>query len=82
MKKDVVIGRIDSIERLTNSVNGNPRFRISMIDNDNVFHLGAWNTSADASLSYEIGNIGYRVGDSVVLIIGGRGTITHIKENP
>jgi hypothetical protein len=71
-------GRIESLERLTNSRNGNPRFAITLGDTDGIF--GTWNTAADASFSYEIGNPGKRVGSWVILTIGGRGTVTAVTE--
>lgn len=72
-------GRIDRIKRLTNSVNGNPRYAITL----EVRGLGAWsqtwNTAADHAFCYDIGNVGFRAGDTVTLTIGGRGTIVGIE---
>jgi hypothetical protein len=73
--------RLTSIERLTNSRNGNPRFKINY---DGQYEDGGKvtshaNTASDASFNYEIGNRGFRVGDMVDLTIGGRGTIIGIK---
>ena len=67
---------LDEVTRLTNSRNGNPRFRIGYKHADGG---PTWaNTAADAAFGYEIGNPGYRVGAFVMLTIGGRGTIVAI----
>ena len=47
-------GVIESIERINNSVNGNPNFRVHL-DNGNVYR-----TSSDSSVVYEINNPVYR----------------------
>lgn len=65
-------GRIDTIERIKNSTNGNPRFRITMLDGK------ALNTSPDAAFAYEVGNQGLRPGDLVVLAINDRGAIVNM----
>ena len=70
-----VIGRIVTIERLTSSRNGNPRFRITLQSDAG---MGTWNTAADHAFNYEIGNKGLRAEDRVILTIGGRGTIVAI----
>lgn len=72
-------GRIGSLERVANSPDGNPRWAISLVDAEGA-HLGSWNTTADASFNYELGNRGKRQNDWVVLTIGARGTITGITE--
>lgn len=64
-------GRIDTIERIKNSTNGNPRFRITMDGK-------ARNTSPDAAFAYEVGNQGLRPGDLVVVAINGRGAIVNM----
>jgi hypothetical protein len=72
-------GRIVEINRLRNSVNGNPRFAMTL----EVRHLGTfeqtWNTAADHAFNYEIGNAGCREGSWVRVTIGGRGTIVDIE---
>lgn len=47
-------GVITHIERLNNSVNGNPAYRVHL-DNGNVYR-----TKSDASVSYGINNGSYR----------------------
>lgn len=71
--------RIASIDRLPNSVNGNPRYRIAFVDDGGVYD-GAWNTATDHAFAYEIGNRGRRVGDEVIVTIGGRGTIIDLSD--
>lgn len=53
-----ITGRIAGMYRLNNSVNGNPRFAVSIEGH------GAYVTSSDAALSYEIENL-QRSGDVV-----------------
>lgn len=69
--------RIESIERLTNSYSGNPRYRISWSE-QGWKEYGAANTSSDASYNYAIGNRGYSVRDLVEIELNGRGTIKSI----
>jgi hypothetical protein len=62
------IEEISAIERLKNSVNGNPRFSISFasIGAGESFHYGGSAiTSSDHSFCYKIGNPGLRVGSVV-----------------
>ena len=70
--------RIESIERLTNSYYGNPRFRLSWSEKGWAGY-GLANTAANASYNYEIGNKGLRVGDIVDIELNGRGTIKSIS---
>lgn len=78
--------RIEGIDRLTNSRNGNPRFALAVAELDdegrNAGPIEVINTAADAGFNYEIGNLGYRVGDVVLLTIGGRGTVIDIEALP
>lgn len=46
---------ITAIERLRNSVNGNPRFNVAMIAPDGAPHV--YTTSSDASVSYDVENL-------------------------
>lgn len=50
---------IKSIERLNSSTNGNPRYRLEWVNGSQAM------TSSDASCAYEVGNPGYREGDTV-----------------
>lgn len=75
--------RIEGIDRLTNSRNGNPRFALAVSELDDEGHaqgpIQVINTGADAAFNYEIGNPGYRVGDIVRLTVNGRGTVAGIE---
>lgn len=73
MSTSQVTGHISRLQRLTNSYSGNPRFRIELEERE------AWNTAADHSFNYEVGNRGLDVGDLVTLTIGGRGTVVGIE---
>jgi hypothetical protein len=70
--------RIESIERLSNSYFGNPRFRIGWTEPGGLGR-GVANTAADASFCYEVGNKGLRERDVVELELNGRGVITDIS---
>lgn len=72
-----ITGRIEILERLVSSRNGNPRFSITLVSESNDF-IGTWNTAADHSFNYDIGNPGFRTGSTVTITVGGRGTITDI----
>lgn len=56
------------IERLKNSANGNPRFAITWA-RESDDGLVTRQTASNAAIGYEIGNPGYRVGDSVVITL-------------
>ena len=71
-----VTGRIDRIERLKNSTNGNPRFQIGYITEGKRYQA---NTAADASIGYEVGNLGKREGDNVTLTFNSGGRIIDIE---
>jgi hypothetical protein len=75
-RRTEVTGRIVAIERLANTYNGNPRYRITLQMADG---FGTWNTAADHAFTYAIGNIGLRVDNQVWLTIGGRGTVEGIS---
>ena len=77
-KETQVAGKIDRLERLKNSYNGNPRWAVTLEWVGLGTNWDTWNTASDASFNYEIGNKGYRVGDKVRLTIGGRGTVVAI----
>lgn len=64
------------IERLRNSISGNPRFRITLQTSSG---MGTWNTAADHAFNYEVGNTGFRAESHVSVTIGGRGTIVGIE---
>jgi hypothetical protein len=46
----MTVRRIDYLTRLTNTVNGNPRFRVHFTDGSSAV------TSSDASFAYGLGN--------------------------
>ena len=54
MKKFQYIGKIEILKRLNNSVNGNPRFLIELLDSDNFIEL---QTKSDYSYNYNIENL-------------------------
>ena len=56
---------VREITRLNLSVNGNPRFAITWEREDGS--LVTRQTCSDASFNYEVGNPGFRAGDTVVL---------------
>jgi hypothetical protein len=49
-----MINTIESLERLNNSVNGNPRYRVHFVDGTSML------TQSDASIGYAIGNPEYQ----------------------
>ena len=86
-------GRIDELVRLNNSVNGNPRYRVTLVTSgteDHAPHTGddcdgdhlyrVLNTAADASFNYEIGNPGRRAGSLVTVTLNGRGSISDMRD--
>lgn len=68
---NTVTGEITSIDRLPSSTNGNPRYSLTIGARQFV-------TSSDISDAYEIGNIGYRVGNIVRLTLTRSGRISFI----
>lgn len=67
------IKRIETIERLSLSVNGNPRFTFTFSDGTDAI------SSSDASFNYEVGNPGYRVGDLVEITFTRAGRIAYMS---
>jgi hypothetical protein len=67
------LATIHRIDRLNNSVNGNPRFRLMFADASEAI------TSSDAAINYEIGNPGYRVGSTVALTFTKAGRIAYMN---
>ena len=61
--------RIERIDRLPNSVNGNPRYRFELVEESKAGDGYLFGTllSSDAAVGYQIGNPGYRVGDRVMV---------------
>lgn len=66
------IVRISWIERLNNSVNGNPRFTFCLNGEEVVQSM------SDASFCYAVGNPGMRAGDTVVIERTRSGRIRHM----
>lgn len=73
MHKGPHIGRIESIERLGNSVNGNPRFKLTFNN------CGPFVTSSDIMDAYTVGNPGIREGDVVQFTVTRANRITTIQ---
>jgi hypothetical protein len=69
---DTIIKRIESIERLNNSVNGNPRFRFYFSDGEFAISM------SDAAFCYAVGNEGMREGCTVVIEHTRAGNIRHM----
>ena len=73
------IGKLRKVERLKNSINGNPRFLLAMVDENQNFQL--FRTAVDSSLAYSVEN--YLDRDQVVEVeIGqhyGKPTLKSIK---
>ena len=67
------IRRIEKIERLNGSVNGNPAWRITFDDGTRA------RTSSDVAVSYEIGNPGLRAGDLVQITFTRAGRIAYMR---
>jgi hypothetical protein len=67
-KISTVIGQIHSLERLKNSVNGNPRYRILLTDGYVL------TTAPDAMISYNIDNREFRDID-IKFTLDGRGNV-------
>lgn len=64
---------ISRIERLNNSVNGNPRFRFDFDDG-----TGA-NLQSDSSFGYEVNNPGFREGDTVNVQFSRNGAVEFMR---
>ncbi len=64
---------IESLSRLRNSVNGNPRYRITFTDGSSAV------TSSDRSFAYEMGNPGMREGSTVSVEFTRAGRISHMQ---
>lgn len=64
---------IGHAERLTNSANGNPRFRFHWEDG------GSSDLSSDAAVGYQIGNPGLRDGDTVVVSFTKAGRVAYME---
>ncbi len=70
--------KIESITRLVNSRNGNPRYRI--VFSDGYSTEGA-TTAPDHAFATFVGNEGMREGDEVIVTYDGRGRINHMEPN-
>lgn len=64
---------INGIERLKNSRNGNPRFRLSFTNGRHAL------TSTDAAVGYEIGNPGLREGCKVIVSFTKAGRVAYMN---
>lgn len=76
-----VLARITYLERLNNSVNGNPAWRIGYRREDDGQAVST-RTQSDASVSYEIGNPGRRVDSLVWLHLTKSGNVSYISDPP
>ena len=66
--------KITEIERLKNTVNGNPRFKITYMDHNGFEHTD--NTANDSAFAFRVGNWNMNVGDQVWIEFSPRGTIS------
>lgn len=74
---DLTDVKVAALDRMKNSVNGNPRYRVTFTTM-NGEHVGTYMTQTDASVSYEIGNREFRDGP-VSVWLSKRGTIEYAK---
>ena len=80
MKKLQYIGKIEILKRLNNSVNGNPRFLIELLNTDEFITL---QTKSDYSYCYNIENLARKQCNCIVEYYytkSGNGKIENIKE--
>ncbi len=70
------VATISWVERLNNSVNGNPRFRLHLDDATSVL------TQSDASVNYDVGNLSYHkmIGVPVKLTLTRAGRVFGISK--
>ncbi len=71
--------KIESIERLVNSRNGNPRYQIVFSDVQGDGKVAT--TAPDHAFASFVGNEGMREGDDVTVTYDGRGRINHMEPN-
>ena len=57
-KYAAIRGKVTNLKRLPSSVYGNPRWEVTLTDDDGIEHLTA--TSPNAMLAYAISNAEYR----------------------
>ena len=62
------IGKLRKVKRLKNSLNGNPRFLLAMVDENQNFQL--FRTAVDSGLAYSVEN--YLNRDQVVAVESGQ----------
>jgi hypothetical protein len=70
---------IESLEGLSCSVNGNPRYKVHYSFVGLGSHYDSAITKSDSAFNYEIGNPGYRAGDTVELSFTKAGRISAIE---
>ena len=66
---------IKTIDRMNSSVNGNPRFHFTFT-NGRVAPL-----MSDSGFGYEVGNPGYREGDTVLVEFTRAGNVRYMKQD-
>lgn len=64
---------ISRIERLKNSAHGNPRFRFHFDDATSA------NLQSNSAFGYEVGNPGFREGDTVQVSLSRAGTVEYMR---
>ena len=81
MQGSEMTGEILDINRLNNSVNGNPRYEIRVLpDGEPLGYSRILRTSSDISSAYEVGNLGRRVGDRVRFVLTAAGLIRALTD--
>lgn len=66
-----MITQITAMKRLSNSINGNPRYRLTLTNG------AQFNTATDSAAGYDVQN--YQPGKPVDITLNGRGTISSIR---
>lgn len=72
METIIVTGPVTTTDRLTNSRDGNPRWRVGFATGEN------YPTEADANVNYGITSRAYREAEALTVTLNSRLHITHI----
>lgn len=72
-----VTGALHSVKRLRNSIDGNPRFQLTL-EIPEVNTLVRWNTRTNAAVGGIVTN--FRLGATVTLAINGQGSVIDMVE--
>lgn len=72
---DLTNVKVGTIDRLNNSRNGNPKYRVTFVTMSGEY-VGTYTTATDASVAYEICNREFRTGP-VAVWLSKRGTVEY-----